>query len=183
MATPSSCNPRKFLLNFPDRTLNEEYYTVENMADENQNSIADSPRDCLLFRMSVDSETADLSLVAESCFVKKPYLCEIRVQTVTYYSWFVANWVEMLLGFLLLIMFVSLIVTLCACTSRDSGRSSAARYDLSNVVCCAKEKKKHESLEFGSPEPLGLTLHGALALIEAVTETDRENLERFKSLQ
>ena len=55
---------------------------------------------------------ADLSAIA--CNTPGSYVCEARVQTVTYYTWFVANWVDLLLGFLLVILFVALCVSVCS---------------------------------------------------------------------
>ena len=40
---------------------------------------------------------------------------------------FVANWVDLLLGFLLIILFVALCVSICAYTSRDKKRNAAQR--------------------------------------------------------
>jgi hypothetical protein len=37
------------------------------------------------------------ALKAVSCFDKTNYACELRVQTVTYFAWFVANWFSVLL--------------------------------------------------------------------------------------
>ena len=62
---------------------------IENEATGEDNAIGSSPRDCLLFKMeSFNSEDGFTpGLVASNCFSKKPYLCEARVQTVTYYTW------------------------------------------------------------------------------------------------
>lgn len=54
---------------------------------------------CLNFRMTGPNETP--VLLDASCFDKQPFICEARVQTVTYSTWFRANWVDFMLGFLL----------------------------------------------------------------------------------
>ncbi len=45
------------------------------------------------------------------------------MQTVTYRSWWSDNWVEVLLGFLLVVLFVALCVSICA-------YSSATRFEI-----------------------------------------------------
>jgi hypothetical protein len=53
------------------------------------------------------------------------FVCEARVQTVTYYTWFAANWVDFLLGFLLVVLFVALCVAVCSFAG--SGDSNGRR--------------------------------------------------------
>ena len=65
---------------------------------------------------------SESKLIASSCFAERAVLCEMRVQTVTYETWFVANWVDIMLGFLIVILFVSLCVSICACTASSSRR-------------------------------------------------------------
>jgi len=77
---------------------------------------------CLNFRMTSPGE--DPILLDASCFEKQPFICEARVQTVTYYTWFRANWVDFMLGFLLVILFVALCVAVCSFTSKDYGNRS-----------------------------------------------------------
>ena len=61
---------------------------IENENNEESTSITGAPRDCLMLRMThLDDNLVDASLYAESCFQKRNYLCETRVQTVTYYTW------------------------------------------------------------------------------------------------
>jgi len=62
-------------------------------------------------------------LKATPCHKQLYFVCEARVQTVTYYTWFYANWVDLMLGFLITILFISLLVSLCA-FSGSSSRTS-----------------------------------------------------------
>jgi hypothetical protein len=91
--------------------------------------------DCLAFAMSsvatlpADDETTKDShvLTAVPCSIASPhftaYMCEARVQTVTYRTWFSANWLDFTLTALIVILFVALCVTLCCFPS--SSRPSA----------------------------------------------------------
>ena len=74
---------------------------------------------CLYYRMT-SPDQAPILLEAK-CFEPSPFLCEARVQTVTYYTWFSSNWVDFLLGFLIVILFVALCVAVCSFSSRDYG--------------------------------------------------------------
>lgn len=51
-----------------------------------------------------------------------PSRCEVRVQTVTYRTWFQANWLDFTLTALIIILFVALCVTLC-CYPTSSSRA------------------------------------------------------------
>ncbi|TRY70537.1 hypothetical protein TCAL_11884 [Tigriopus californicus] len=75
-------------------------------------------RDCL----ALTQDGPSLHLTAVPCNYENQFICEARVQTVTYYTWFVANWVDFLLGFLLIILFVSLCVSLCSFSSTKTHR-------------------------------------------------------------
>lgn len=46
-----------------------------------------------------------------SCTDKMSFACEQRVQTVSYYAWFVANWFSLLLVFLVVVLLISLCIT------------------------------------------------------------------------
>ncbi len=62
------------------------------------------------------------SLKAVPCTIRTPaydaYMCEARVQTVTYITWFQANWLDFILTALIIILFTALCVTLCCYPSQ-----------------------------------------------------------------
>jgi hypothetical protein len=104
-----------------------------DMPVSNPSTDKDVPRDCLLVSLDFSAPPEpraaagyDPSLTTTSCFDNSPYMCEARVQTVTYSAWFVANWLDMLLGFLLVILFVALCISVCAHNSNETNRSRAA---------------------------------------------------------
>lgn len=108
-----------------NRSINQDLpeFHITNQVDQEPTAIGSYPRDCLTLRMtqtSVDDRVVTHELRAENCFAKANYLCEARVQTVTYYSWFYTNWVDLLLGFLLVIMFIALCVSVCAYSAKGS---------------------------------------------------------------
>lgn len=73
--------------------------------------------------LSLDkSGSMNESFVTVSCYKPMNYICEMRVQTVTYYAWFVANWFSILLVFLVIVLLVSL----CVSTTIFRRRSSPA---------------------------------------------------------
>ena len=48
---------------------------------------------CLTIEVTNETTT----YVRASCFSDSNYVCEVRVQTVTYYAWFLANWFSVLM--------------------------------------------------------------------------------------
>ncbi len=62
--------------------------TFEGMDNETMNL------DCLLVTMGKNQTT---TFIRTSCYDKSQYMCEVRVQTVTYFAWFMANWFSVLL--------------------------------------------------------------------------------------
>jgi hypothetical protein len=82
--------------------------------------------DCLAVSVSATQSSPDANkmaakpevfLKAVPCTIESPeynaYMCEARVQTVTYRTWFQANWIDFTLTALIIILFVALCVTLC----------------------------------------------------------------------
>ena len=62
---------------------------IENENDEESTSITGGARECLMLKMTNrDENIIRANLYAESCFQMANYLCEARVQTVTYYTWY-----------------------------------------------------------------------------------------------
>lgn len=90
------------------------------------------PYDCLALSVSDTKEDAipEYSLTAVPCSIETPdynsYMCEVRVQTVTYRTWFQANWLDFTLTALIIILFVALCVTLC-CYPTTSSRAYSTR--------------------------------------------------------
>ncbi len=76
---------------------------------------------------SINGEYSESHLVAVQCSSKKAFMCEARVQTVTYYTWWYSNWVDFLLWTLLAVLFVALCVTICALCSAPSSSSRRRR--------------------------------------------------------
>lgn len=115
-----------------DRSFrNDIVISNDNHGEENSGGISGATvSDCLMVRFHPDSNPKDLagaSLSAVPCNYHAPYVCEARVQTVTYYTWFVANWVDLLLGFLLVILFVALCVSVCSFGSSRPAPSNGRR--------------------------------------------------------
>ena len=50
---------------------------------------------CLTIEMVLESNSP--TFMRASCFNTSNYVCEVRVQTVTYYAWFLANWFSVLM--------------------------------------------------------------------------------------
>ena len=46
-----------------------------------------------------------------SCIEQSTLVCELRVETVTYFAWFVANWFSVLLVFLVVVLLISLCIS------------------------------------------------------------------------
>ena len=62
---------------------------VHGEQTEEDTSATGGARDCLVLRMThIDDNLVDAELWAESCFRHANFLCEARVQTVTYYTWY-----------------------------------------------------------------------------------------------
>jgi len=59
-----------------------------------------------------------------NCLEEQIYICELRVETVTYFAWFLANWFSLLLVFLVVVLLISLCVTtsMFRQRQRESGR-------------------------------------------------------------
>lgn len=126
---------------FVDKTFSKNLDVV----NQDDSAILNRHRDCLVLEVSDPipdiepaSNYADANdhypesnfrhtLMATKCLEKQVFMCEARVQTVTYYAWFRANWVDLLLGFLLIVMFVALCVSVCAYSSNDYGHRAARR--------------------------------------------------------
>lgn len=77
---------------------------------------------CLGLAIQTDSDN-ETSLVPINCLKKHQFICESRVQTVTYYTWFLSNWFTFLLGFLLIV----LVLTLCISVSMYSKKNPNPR--------------------------------------------------------
>merc|ERR1719411_1917660 len=58
------------------------------------------------------------------CLEHQIFICELRVETVTYFAWFVANWFSLLLVFLVVVLLISLCITTSMFRQRrrESGR-------------------------------------------------------------
>jgi len=48
---------------------------------------------------------------SNNCLEEHTFICEMRVETVTYFAWFVANWFSLLLVFLVVVLLISLCIT------------------------------------------------------------------------
>jgi len=83
---------------------------------------------CLTIEVTNETTT----YVRASCFSDSNYVCEVRVQTVTYYAWFLANWFSVLMVFLVFILMVSLCVS--ATMHRRGRRYSGRVYRASSPV-------------------------------------------------
>merc|ERR1712204_129337 len=59
-----------------------------------------------------------------NCLEEQSFICELRVETVTYFAWFVANWFSLLLVFLVVVLLISLCITTSMFRQRhrESGR-------------------------------------------------------------
>jgi len=105
--------------------------------------------DCLALgaRDTKEGAKPEYFLEAVPCSIPTPaynsYMCEVRVQTVTYRTWFQANWLDFTLTALIIILFVALCVTLCCYPSstrsyshrqRPGTRASRARPNADQVV-------------------------------------------------
>jgi len=53
----------------------------------------------------------DTTFSSADCLEERTYICELRVETVTYFAWFVANWFSLLLVFLVVVLLISLCIT------------------------------------------------------------------------
>jgi len=53
----------------------------------------------------------DTTFNSADCLEERTYICELRVETVTYFAWFVANWFSLLLVFLVVVLLISLCIT------------------------------------------------------------------------
>jgi len=90
---------------------------------------------CLTIEMYHDQvvlESNSTTFMRASCFNTSNYVCEVRVQTVTYYAWFLANWFSVLMVFLVFILMVSLCVS--ATMHRRGRRYSGRVYRASSPV-------------------------------------------------
>jgi len=63
---------------------------------------------CLTCRLGLlDSWTFS----STDCLKEQHFICEVRVETVTYFAWFIANWFSLLLVFLVVVLLISLCIT------------------------------------------------------------------------
>merc|ERR1711997_599518 len=71
---------------------------------------------CLTFQDATFSST--------DCLKEQHFICEVRVETVTYFAWFIANWFSLLLVFLVVVLLISLCITTSMFRQRhrESGR-------------------------------------------------------------
>lgn len=53
----------------------------------------------------------DTTYGSVDCLEDQPFVCELRVETVTYFAWFIANWFSLLLVFLVVVLLISLCIT------------------------------------------------------------------------
>jgi len=53
----------------------------------------------------------DTTYSSVDCLEDQPFVCELRVETVTYFAWFIANWFSLLLVFLVVVLLISLCIT------------------------------------------------------------------------
>ena len=74
------------MCSFSDKTFNQDFFQVD---------VANGS--CLSLTLDPESGSMNESFVTVSCYDSFNYICEMRVQTVTYYAWFVANWFSILL--------------------------------------------------------------------------------------
>merc|ERR1712083_999917 len=66
----------------------------------------------------------DTSFSSADCLEERSFICELRVETVTYFAWFVANWFSLILVFLVVVLLISLCITTSMFRQRhrESGR-------------------------------------------------------------
>jgi len=53
----------------------------------------------------------DTTFTSIDCLEEHSFICEVRVETVTYFAWFIANWFSLLLVFLVVVLLISLCIT------------------------------------------------------------------------
>ena len=104
LLTTKSAKFSRTFVNFPDSSI--DIKLLNSFLGENGTN---ADNQCLVLRLDGNST----ELVAVSCIEPQAsYACEIRVQTVTYYAWFVANWFTFLLIFLLIVLVLSLCISM-----------------------------------------------------------------------
>ena len=58
---------------------------------------ASESQSCLAMIGEWEELPVEMEFKTISCFEPNNYVCEVRVQTVTYYAWFIANWFSVLM--------------------------------------------------------------------------------------
>jgi len=89
---------------------------------------ASESQSCLAMIGEWEELPVEMEFKTISCFEPNNYVCEVRVQTVTYYAWFIANWFSVLMVFLVFILMISLCMSLTMNSrrSRHPGRAYRA---------------------------------------------------------
>ena len=68
---------------------------------------ASESQSCLAMIGEWEELPVEMEFKTISCFEPNNYVCEVRVQTVTYYAWFIANWFSVLMVKITVISFIS----------------------------------------------------------------------------
>lgn len=84
--------------------------------DDNE---TESSNQCLVLHFN-DANATTTYIKTANCMDKKYIACEARVRTVTYYTWFVANWFTFLLIFLLIVLVLSLCISMTMQNKRQA---------------------------------------------------------------
>ena len=111
-----------------------------------------------------------LTWTAVECNGQNDVLCEIRVETVTYYAWFYTNWLSVILMILTIILLVSLCVTaLSYRSSRQTVYRSQGRRPTPNGTV-------HTTLPYNDAPPKYADVTGATA-----NSAEEGRLDRYKN--
>jgi len=94
------------------------------MGSESNQSIDDEFLNINVLNMTGSCLTYSNIFESIDCLDHQIFICELRVETVTYFAWFVANWFSLLLVFLVVVLLISLCITTSMFRQRrrDSGR-------------------------------------------------------------
>ena len=68
---------------------------------------ASESQSCLAMIGEWEELPVEMEFKTISCFEPNKYVCEVRVQTVTYYAWFIANWFSDLMVNITVLSFTS----------------------------------------------------------------------------
>ncbi len=122
-----------FISFLSDSSINAKLFAAMSESD-----LTDVSKQCLVLQVR-SSYSNSTHLEPVSCLDKQShFVCEVRVQTVTYFAWFVANWFTFLLIFLLIVL-VSMSLNLFFqhhCEAKKLLRSSVAiLYNIEKAEC------------------------------------------------